>query len=152
MTVLSDELQNDPEGIGYSEFITSGNNQKLVELLNEPRTEKTKVVSVSSSKLLMWGGQKGRLKKLENASNNTNLSDETRSIADAALRMIQREDTELDMSDSFVVGMIDSLISSEILTSEDKTELEQMTKAMVSRAQELDLGVVSINEVRNATT
>lgn len=151
MSALSDEINNDPENIGYATPLSNGNNQEVTRLINEPRTETVGAVPVPSSDLLMWGGQNGRLSALEDAASDDTLSAGVRSVADAALRMIQREDTSLDLGRSEVAGMIDTLVDEGILTSTDKTELEAMTTAKISRAQELGLGTVSLQEVRDAT-
>lgn len=55
MSTLSDEIQNDPQGLGYADPRAAGNNQALVRLLNESRTDQVGAAPVPSAELLVWG-------------------------------------------------------------------------------------------------
>ena len=151
MSVLSDELANDPKKLGYQEFIDSGDNGKIVSLLNEKRYEERGKSVISSSELLIWAGQNSRLEKLKDALDNKDIPSSLRSVVDAALRMIQRDNTNLDLGRPEILGMIDVLTKNDILYMEDRQELLKMSVGMVSRSEQLGLGRVTLNDVRKVT-
>lgn len=150
MSVLSDELTNDPETLGYATPLTAGDHQEVARLLNEPRYSTPGAKPIASTTLLDWGGKNGRIANLKDAAGNTNNSAELRSIAEAALLMIQRSDTNLDMSQSEILGMLDALKQASVFSQTDIDSLNAMSTTDISRAEQLGLGRVSIQEVRNA--
>jgi hypothetical protein len=149
VSVLSDELNNDPEGLGYATPISEGNYEKVAEIINEPRYSTVGARKVPSRELLVWGGQDGRIASLKDAAESGSTID-LRAVADAALRMIQREDTTLDFSDPTIVGMVDSLVSAGVFTSTDKSSLETLATKDISRAEQLGLENIDHRKIAEA--
>lgn len=150
MGTLTDEIMNDPEGVGYQPHVDAGDHAAVAALLNEPRYQTTGAREITSRELLVWGGGEGRLARLRAAVGNDQLPDTIRSMADAALRMLQREDTTLDMSRPEIVGMIDALVQASVLTDADRTSLQTLSTREISRAEQLGLGRVSHRDVAGA--
>lgn len=150
MSLLSDELTNDPEGLGYQPHIDAGDHQSVAGVLNEPRYPTVGGRLISSVELMRWGAQAGRIARLEDAATNSQLSPEIRSIASGALRMIQRSDTGLDMSSPEDAGMVQALVDAEIFTVDDKASLETLSTYQISLAEQLGLGRVTHQQVREA--
>lgn len=148
MSELSDELRDDPESLGYQKHIEAGDKSALRSLLNEPRTEQAGALRIPSSDLLIWAGQNGRLRSLETAADNDDGA--LGSIADAAVRMIQRDATELDLSRQEIRDMLDALVDADVLSDGDRQELLELSTAEISRAEELLGRRVSIADVRAA--
>ena len=146
---LTEELNNDPENIGYAIHIADGNHQEVANLINEPRYKTIGARRISSAELLIWGGE-GRLAKLEDAANNNNLTAQVRSAANAAIKMILRDTTELDMSNAKIVGMIQALVDAGVFNSTDKTNLEDLSTENISRAEQLGFGYVTHQQIREA--
>ncbi|PWG61757.1 hypothetical protein [Sediminicurvatus halobius] len=150
MSTLSNELANDPQGLGYQTHISAGDHQSVTAIINEPRYSTVGGRRISSTELLMWGAQAGRIARLEDAAANSQLGADVRSIASAALRMVQRSDTGLDLSDAQEVAMIDALVQATVFTADDKSSLEALSTADISRAEQIGLGRVTLAQIREA--
>lgn len=131
--VLKDEITNDPNGVGYTEMTDE-------EIATELNAKNKQVVSpILSTELLSWAAGNGRYVGIETLSNNGAASKQVRSIAKAAIKMIERDGTKLDTSKPEIMAMIDVLVAASAITVDDKTELLALANKTKSRAEELGL-------------
>ncbi len=84
------------------------------------------LVPLDSRKLLRWGGAGGRLAKLEDAAANAELPVQVRSVARAAVLVVSREDTQLELADPNHEALVDGLVAAGVLSADDKSELVAM--------------------------
>ena len=143
ITILKTEIQNDPLAKGYS----SMSDQEIVDSIN--LKNRSKFVEISSQELLAWSANNGRLAKIKNAINN-GADDVVKSLAEAAYLLITRDDTSLDLNLTDRVAMLDALVSYAVLTPDDKTSLQALATVSISRAEELDIGLVRAGDVLQA--
>lgn len=148
MSALSDEIMQDPAGRGYATPLAAGDNAGVLALLNEPITDQVGAHVVSSAELLIWGGQAGRLAALTAAETDTSLTADQRAIAQAARLMVQRADTVLDYSRAEIQGMVAALVQAGVFTPSDKTSLETLATAKVSRAEQVIGWPATLDDVR----
>lgn len=133
---LTTELQDDPQALGYATPLAAGDHQEAARLINAPRTATVGARRIPSTELLIWGGA-GRIAALEDAAADTQQTAEVRSAASAALRMIQRGDTELDLGTQAIADMVELLRANGVFSDADKSELQTMSTRDISRAEEL---------------
>ena len=143
ITILKTEIQNDPLAKGYS----SMSDQEIVDSIN--LKNRSKFVEISSQELLAWSANNGRLAKIKNAINN-GADDVVKSLAEAAYLLITRDDTSLDFNLTDRVAMLDALVSYAVLIPDDKTSLQALATVSISRAEELDIGLVRAGDVLQA--
>lgn len=143
ITILKTEIQNDPLARGYSLM----SDQEIVDSIN--LKNRNKFVEISSQELLAWSANNGRLAKIKNAINN-GADDVVKSLAEAAYLLITRDDTSLDFNLTDRVAMLDALVSYAVLTPDDKTSLQALATVSISRAEELDIGLVRAGDVLQA--
>lgn len=143
ITILKTEIQNDPLARGYSLM----SDQEIVDSIN--LKNRSKFVEISSQELLAWSANNGRLAKIKNAINN-GADDVVKSLAEAAYLLITRDDTSLDLNLTDRVAMLDALVSYAVLIPDDKTSLQALATVSISRAEELDIGLVRAGDVLQA--
>lgn len=146
--MLADELTSDPADRGYQPYIEAGDHSAVRRLLNEPVEDRVGANPIRSSELLIWAGAEGRLRKLKDGSESEDPG--LSSICDAAVRMIQRDGTSLDLGREDVAGMLSALVSAGVLTSDDQASLEAMSTAKLSRAEIVIGHRAGIQDVRDA--
>lgn len=146
---LSDEINNDPAGRGYATSKAAGNNLEVLRLLNEPVQDEIGARVIPSTELLIWGGQAGRLARLSDAA-TSGATEQVRSMADAALRMVQRADTSLDYSRAEIAGMVDGLKQAQVFTADDVASLKTLATRKISRAEVVEGRLATLNDVRGA--
>ena len=134
MTVLKDELLNDPLGRGYSSMSDLEVIQSLLEV------NRSVLTSILSDDLLAWAGMNGRFVKITRVEEDETKSDELRSVAWAARTMVERDGTDLDLNLPDREAMLDLLVSEGVIDSSDKDDLVSLASRQVSRAEELGLG------------
>ena len=108
--------------------------------------------SIPSNEILAWaagGSPTPRLHKLEEASAN-HASPTVEAIADVAIMMIRRDNTELDLSLPDRVAMVDALVTGGVLDNDDKDTLYALATTLVSRASQLGVGKVKPGHVEEA--
>ncbi len=102
---------------------------------------RTKLVPISSAELLAWSAGAGRYEKLMVAFNSGTAG--LVSLAHAALELIRRDGTELDLGLPDRMGMIDTFVAAGVFDAADKQSLIDLASVLISRAEELDLGFVT---------
>lgn len=125
------EIKTDPLGRGYDQM-TDG---ELWSSLQEKNRSKPRVLN--SRQLLEWSAENGRYMKLENAAANVALGDEIRSVVKAAIKLLDRADTELDLSLPSHASMVGALVFAGVFSSEDQASIEQLATVNISRAEEI---------------
>lgn len=115
---------------------------------------RTRYAPVTSRQLLSWcaGGSppetKSRMVRLREAEASG--VEAIKGIASAALLMITRDGTALDLSDASHFAMLGALVSASVFTAAEQTELQALATESISRAEELGLGVVKPGHVEEA--
>lgn len=132
---LKQELQTDPLSLNYNQYLINGNHVNVASLLNAKNYDYYRILN--SKELLLWSAQNGRYVNIEKFSDNALQTNEYRSIAKAALALINRETTELDLNRADVTAMLEALIMLNVLTISDKIELLSLAKIKISRAEQL---------------
>jgi len=143
-TVLSNEINNDPLGLGYA----SMDAYQIRDSINGKTRSAYKVLT--SNDLLKWSGINGRYIKIKTAADNTGLSDEIRSAAFAAVVMVERDNTLFDYNDGDSQSIFNILVSNDIISEEDKNDLLATLTENISRAQELGLPQLRKKDVERA--
>lgn len=143
-TVLSNEINNDPLGVGYA----SMDAYQIRDSINGKTRSAYKVLT--SNDLLKWSGINGRYIKIKTAADNTGLSDEIRSAAFAAVVMVERDNTLFDYNDGDSQSIFNILVSNDIISEEDKNDLLTTLTENISRAQELGLPQLRKKHVERA--
>jgi len=143
-TVLSNEINNDPLGLGYA----SMDAYQIRDSINGKTRSAYKVLT--SNDLLKWSGINGRYIKIKTAADNTGLSDEIRSAAFAAVVMVERDNTLFDYNDGDSQSIFNILVSNDIISEEDKNDLLTTLIENISRAQELGLPQLRKKHVERA--
>ncbi|MBX9607274.1 MAG: hypothetical protein K2Y51_13700 [Gammaproteobacteria bacterium] len=109
-----------------------------------------KLVPLDSRKLLRWGGAGGRLARLEDAAANTELPVEVRAVARAAVLVVSREDTTLELDDPNHEALVDALVLAGVLTAADKSELIAMATKRVPRYEAAGLNRPLLGDIKAA--
>jgi len=143
-TVLSNEINNDPLGLGYA----SMNAYQIRDSINEKTRSAYK--ALTSNDLLKWSGVNGRYIKVKTAADNTGLSDEIRSAAFAAVVMVERDNTVFDYNDGNSQNIFNILVSNDIISEDDRSNLVTTLTENISRAQELGLSQLRKKDVERA--
>lgn len=135
INALITEIKTDPLTRGYANMT----NQQLFDSLNS--VTRTKLVPIKSDKLLAWAAQNGRYAKILSGT-TINLSNQEqtnvcRSICWAAIKMIERDGTELDLNLQDRAALVDALVSFTILSSSDRTNLYNLASVSISRLEEI---------------
>ena len=139
---LKTELVTDPESMGYA-ALSDADAAGAINLANRDYT-----VPLNSRTSLSWAMRTGRLADIETAT--TAGTPAIQSIALGVKHLLGRSDTEIDMSDSDHVAMIDGLVAGGVLDAANKAELVTMATSQRSRADELGLGQVRVGHVQEA--
>lgn len=128
---LIEEITADPLNRGYDAM----NDSALWASLFTKDRPKLRILN--SRQLLEWSAENGRYMKLENAAANVALGDELRSVVKAAIKLLDRPDTELDLSLATHASMMGALVLSGVFSSDDQASLEELATVAISRAEEI---------------
>jgi hypothetical protein len=131
--ILREELLNDPLGRAYA----SMDEIEVIHSLME--VNRDAIFPIKSDNLLAWSAMNGRFMKIKNLAEDDAQSDELRSIAWASMKMIERDETDLDLSLPDRAVMLDTLVSVGTLDQSDKDDLYTMATRTISRAEELNV-------------
>ncbi len=140
---LKSEIENDPLSRGYSGMTDA---EVVESLVAEDRTV---YKPISSAALLAWSAASGRLSKLRSAITD-GPDDASRSLAEAAYILINRDGTDLNLALTDRMDMLNGLVAYSILSEDDKTSLLAIAQHSVSRASEIGLGRVRQGTVARA--
>jgi len=109
---------------------------------------------IGSAELLAWSagasdGDDPRLLKIETAA-EVHVSKQVHALAKAALKTIERDETELDLTLPDRMALVDGLVAGGVLSAADKTSLIATSTTAISRAEELELPVIKPGHVIEA--
>ena len=141
---LADELANDPLSRGYA----SMDSYVLRDSLNNK--DRSSYQTLTSNELLKWSGINGRYIKIKTAAENTSLTDEIRSAAYAAVVMVDRDNTVFDYNDSNSQDIMNILVTNNVISESDKTDLIKSATVLISRAEELTLPKLRKKDIERA--
>lgn len=149
MSVLSNEIANDPLARGYAGMT----DVQVAADLNTAYRSKYKALSTRD--LLRWGFGREGLSKLRDAADKagafTGITDANRARALSAYTiMTQGIDGSLDLNDPVIDNLMDQLIAASIFVAQDKVDLQTDATGSISRAAELNLRVVREGDVQMA--
>ena len=137
MTILQTELQTDPLGRGYAQYIPDGPGH-LVEMLNAPVYEKYKSRFVTARTVLAEiPNGADILDKLEAAA-------QVNSSVKWAMRFITSDG--IDVGYSVTQQLLDALVGS-VLTQQEVNSLKNLSIQPASRAEILGLNPVTEQEI-----
>lgn len=128
---LIQEIKTDPLNRGYATM----DDAALWESFSTKDRPKFRILN--SRQLLEWSAENGRYMKLENAAANVALGDELRSVVKAAIKLLDRPDTELDLSLPSHVNLMGALVLAGVFSSDDQASLQQLATLNISRAEEI---------------
>lgn len=131
IAAFQEEVKLDPLGRGYAQMTDA----ELYASVNEKN--RSRMVIVGSRPLLEWAAAEGRYSKLDKAARNEQLPDLIRSVAMAACKLIDRNDTEIDLSSTMHMNLLNALVQASVLTQSDKDSLVALSTSAISRAEEL---------------
>ena len=143
-TVLSNEINNDPLGLGYA----SMDAYQIRDSINGKTRSAYK--ALTSNDLLKWSGVNGRYIKVKTAAENTSLSDEIRSAAYTAVVMVNRDNTVFDYNDSNSQDIMNILVTNNVISDSDKTDLINSATTLISRVEELGLPKLRKKDIERA--
>jgi len=126
------EIKTDPLGRGYAQM----SDDDLWESLQQ--TNRTRLCVVNSRQLLEWIAAESRYMKLENAAANVSLGDAVRSVVKAAIKLVDRPDTLLDLTQQSQLGMLNALQLSGVFSGDDYQSLLNLATENISRATEIN--------------
>jgi hypothetical protein len=144
MSILSDEIDNDPEGKGYSALIENEPG-RVVELLNA-KTE-SKLGLLDRASLAMWAVANGMLGKFEDEA-----VDKTSPLRDSALAILyvlKGATSGIDFSLQANLDGFGAWISLGKMTEEQKNAALALSMQPASRAEVLGLPYVTEEMLRN---
>lgn len=140
MSILSDELTNDPLGRGYSGMTDA----EAAAALNA--ADRPSVRPVSNKKYLKWLAGTRRKKIADAAAVHSSAT--VQGLAQMALDMILRADVDYVRGDH--EAMLDGLVAGGVLDADDKGALDDLADIQISRAEELGLSLVGDQHVKRA--
>lgn len=143
-SILKAEITGDPLGRGYTSMT---DDQIVASLAAEDRVV---LVPVVSAELLAWSAGNGRYMKIKTASEDATKNDDIRSIAFAALMMLERDGTSFDFNIPGREALLDALIAVGTLDATDKAALKSLAERTISRAEELGISPVRLGAVQRA--
>jgi hypothetical protein len=100
---------------------------------------------INSRQLLRWSASNNRLVNINSAISTGQV--EIRSVAQAAMLMVSRPDTELDLDDSGHIGLLDVLVSASVIDSTDKDDLVTLAETTVKRYTTINIGRPKLGDV-----
>lgn len=153
MTILQDEITNDPEGIGYAQYLPDAPG-KVVELLNDPRFDQLGTITMEelegfmktnmhSSGLPIYWAMKQTVRSSEAPENIRLLCEMALDLTTSSFRIVK-------MYLPVIQTNLDALVATGFLTVDQRIELEAMATHKVSRAQQLGLDKLTDIDIMEA--
>ena len=137
---LKQELQADPKGLGYGQYVTVADYTSVARLLNGGNPAFSKVAPVVPiNSVLIWAAG-GPMVTLTDYGDNTANPPALRSICLAAVKMFGVS-TYLDLSDHNITTMLQTLVSAGILSAADQSNLLALQNVSPASRAEVLFGV-----------
>jgi hypothetical protein len=145
MSVLSDEITNDPTGKGYAAFLPDQPGH-VVELLNAPTETMVKSRLITARGIL--SGYPGGPMVAAVVLDKLKAATSTISALGWAFDFLKTPEG-LDLGDPATQGMLDTLATAEVITTEESANLKALAIQPASRAEVLGLPYVDEEMLRN---
>lgn len=147
MSILSDEIQNDPLGLGYSQWLPDSPGTVL-NLLNAQNYLKVKFKMMAELDVIgeyPLGPIEGDalLTKLETFSLT---SDPMASLVKRALKVLSQAEG-LNVGSSAIQAMLTQLEIEQVITSQEASNLKSLAEQPASRAEILGLSNITIEQI-----
>lgn len=144
---LYNELTTGPLSSEIAQYITSGNDGAIFDILNRKDIPVNSSVNINT--FAIWCASTGMRASIQDQANNVNSP--LRSIALTLLDLLQGNlnPPALDLSNSINVAMVEAWVTAGLLTSVQRDELLNLSKKLISRAEQLGI-VVTIENIANA--
>ena len=128
---LSNEINLDPENLGYSILLEMGNHVGIADLLNNKYINGETVIS--SDKLEDYMLTTGKILLIESVSKTDNPA---QNAALLILRLLSSRLQTFKYEEPAVQNVLDTLIENEIISEQDKIDISNLApKEMLSRAE-----------------
>lgn len=150
MTTLSDELANDPMGIGYAQWLPDSPGM-VVQLINMPSFAMIKSLMMSERGILAQypDGPVAADAVLTKLDTFAQTQHALASVVKRALRFLG-DPEGIDMGSPATQSMLDAVQQAGVLTADETTKLKALAMQPASRAEVLGLGVVTEAQVVEA--
>mgnify|MGYP000917485113 FL=1 len=146
-TILKQELQQDPLGLGYAPLLAVGSANQVAALLNESRYPTDGPVTIEQ--VLRWAAKYAVLPRLQVAAQSDNMA--LAGIAQVGLLLTQNPNIPtIDLGLEDVQQMFAALVQAEVISAAQRDELFAAGVTLRSRADVLGLGTVSADDVTRA--
>lgn len=144
MSVLSDEIDNDPTGKGYAAMLPDRPGH-VVDALNV-KTE-SKIGLINRTDLTIWAAASGMRAVIEDVANDS--QSPLRSSALAILDVLRGSSSGIDLSKPENGGILIAWEAAEILSTADKDAMIALAMQPASRAEVLGLSRITEEMLRN---
>ena len=150
MTILADELANDPLGVGYAQWLPHAPGM-VVQLLNAPSYTMIKPLMMSERGVLAQypDGPVAADAVLTKLDTFAQTQHALASVVRRALRFLGT-DGGIDMGSPATQSMLDAVQQAGVLTASETQKLKALALQPASRAEVLGLGVVTEAQVVEA--
>lgn len=150
MTTLSDELANDPMGLGYAQWLPNSPGM-VVQLINAPSFAMVKSLMMSERGILAQypDGPVAADAVLTKLDTFAQTQQALASVVRRALRFLG-DPEGIDMGSPATQSMLDAVQQAGVLTADETTKLKALAMQPASRAEVLGLGVVTEAQVVEA--
>ena len=147
MSILSEELANDPAGLGYAALIAQGSDNAIADLLNAPRYSALGGVNITN--MLIWIAKHGIMKQLRDAAAGADAT--IASIAEVAILLVNNPNiSSIDLGLADVQNMLGLLAQAGVIPSDAYQELLGLAAIQMSRAKQIGLRAVTADDVSRA--
>ena len=128
---LSNEINLDPENLGYSTLLELGNHVGIAEILNNKYVAGETVISID--KLEDYMLTTGKILLIESVSKTDNPA---QNAALLILRLLSSRLRTFKFEEPAVQNVLDTLIENEVISEQDKIDISSLApKEMLSRAE-----------------
>lgn len=150
MTTLSDELANDPMGLGYAQWLPNSPGM-VVQLINAPSFAMVKSLMMSERGILAQypDGPVAADAVLTKLDTFAQTQQPLASVVKRALRFLG-DPEGIDMGSPATQAMLDAVQQAGVLTADETTKLKALAMQPASRAEVLGLGMVTEAQVMEA--
>lgn len=151
-TILKSELENDPEGIGYTTPYERGNDVETARLLNLPRYEVYTLIPISDVQAYVMTETRADGKSVWMDINHKALTAEepVKSLCSEIVSFFGARFQNVDFRIARVRGMVTSLYTAGIITEAQRDTLFDMGTTEISRAEQIFGTNVSTDDIVKA--
>lgn len=143
MSILGDEIVNDPEGKGYQQLLAEGKPGYVCDLLNALTEQMTG--KIARSDLATWAAATGMRAVIEDKALDTNSP--LRSSALAILDVLRGASDGIDLAKASNMAILDAWETAGALSAANKESMLLLAQQTVSRATVLGLPPVTEDDL-----